>query len=209
MHVHPDKQAEKPQPTLELGKKKYKQRPSSMSPFKTLNRGSTTGEIGDGVEQTPAQGASATALGNDPCTAGHGIGGPAGSPPSRGACLGKEDGPLAVEVGDGQGQLVLVGLELELADVVADDEGVGLGAEPANLALADVQRAGLAADPVDLLKGEVAGAAPEPDRVRDGFEKVEPVGRRAGGILVLDDSQGAGCLVLELDLEGAVGLGGC
>ena len=50
-----------------------------------------------------------------------------------------EDAPLAVHVVYCERQLILLDLELELADAGADDEGVGVRAELANLALAYVE----------------------------------------------------------------------
>lgn len=50
-----------------------------------------------------------------------------------------EDAPLAVQVSDCESQLVLLGLELELANGLIDDESVGCRIELADLAFADVE----------------------------------------------------------------------
>lgn len=58
---------------------------------------------------------------------------------SIGGGNGDEDTPLAVHVGNGQGELILISLEFELSQGFVDDEGICFGAEFTNLALGDVE----------------------------------------------------------------------
>lgn len=55
------------------------------------------------------------------------------------SCDRNKDSPLSVQVGDSEGQLILLDFELELADSVIDDECVGSDVKLADLTLADVE----------------------------------------------------------------------
>lgn len=55
------------------------------------------------------------------------------------SCDRNKDSPLSVQVGDSEGQLILLDFELELADGVIDDECVGSDVKLADLTLADVE----------------------------------------------------------------------
>lgn len=56
-----------------------------------------------------------------------------------GSCNGDEDTPLAVHVGNSQGKLILIGLELELSQGFVDDEGICLSAEFADLSVGNIK----------------------------------------------------------------------
>lgn len=58
---------------------------------------------------------------------------------SIGGCNRDKDTPLAVYVGNSQGELILIGLKLDLSQGFVDDEGVCLSAEFADLAVGDVE----------------------------------------------------------------------
>jgi hypothetical protein len=88
--------------------------------------GALANEAENGVEDSVACGRAAGS------SIGSGTGTAVGS-------LGNEDGPLAVEISNSQGKLVLLDLKLELANGFIYDEGVCGGVKLANLALADVK----------------------------------------------------------------------
>lgn len=58
---------------------------------------------------------------------------------SIGGGNGDEDTPLAVHVGNGQGELILISLELEFSQGFVDDEGICFGAKFTDLTLGDVE----------------------------------------------------------------------
>jgi hypothetical protein len=58
---------------------------------------------------------------------------------AAGSSVRDEDGPFTVQVSNREGQLVLLNLELKLANSLVNDEGLGGGIEFADLALADVK----------------------------------------------------------------------